>query len=217
MSWNAKRIGFRKRFLDLYCREFDVKYYGRKKLERILYFTLSEFKYRHWYHNKNKWDRFWMTKRFHFERGSRKQFKNILNWLFNPWFSKYVDTPDCDDHFGYRDHSGFGLVLFGFSWMVSYSKGASWYTCECGYHPPEDTYIMVDDKTLQSDLLPEECQKWHKKGGLELVNIPEGKTVYPIYSDQQYTSNPSFSGYDWNEKHWCPYCEVEFEFNNSSY
>lgn len=110
------------------------------------------------------------------------------------WFSIGLSKRFCDGPDRYND-----LITFGYRrWSVAYITLfrltiAFYYVGMASWYECECTYTCEFDEYE--------------------VN---GK-AYPIYQNEQYTSNPSCAGYDWQETHYCPFCKKEYTFDNSSY
>jgi hypothetical protein len=93
---------------------------------------------------------------------------------------------------------------------------------KCHYHGnyPEELYYFDKDtkyKTLSERLIFVGYHDIEKQKELELKGIK----IYPVYKDYTFSFYASYefgvNGHDWNELHFCPYCEEEYSFTNSDY
>jgi len=92
---------------------------------------------------------------------------------------------------------------------------SDWYECECGWSFTEDGLYYVEDGEVQ------DCTGYNKETRQLVSTAPEGKEVYPksgprvysMWAAMEFGGNPE----DWEETHFCPHCNTEFTFTNSSY
>lgn len=159
--------------------------------------------------------------RFEFNCFYPESYAKWYNFLFGFW-SKWdaCDTPDDDNHIGYRDLECIGIRLFGIElWYVRTKQSNSEYTCECGWHPPEESYYMAQDGN--SSNMSEAIGVDEDNRTIIYKENPYNEARYPKYSDKQYSywAAMEFGGtpYDWTETHYCPHCKTEFEFDSSNY
>lgn len=88
-----------------------------------------------------------------------------------------------------------------------------WQCPGCGWDPPEGFYFVEEGKVIDCTEVSVD-----DRGVGVFPDPPKDKESFPQIKNRQYSRSLDFmNAVDWDEIHFCPYCNEEFWFQSGNY